>query len=75
MTELISMPAISSDQQEDQLVSILDEDDQQVIYRLLAKKYHPDVCKNGGEKMARINQMFKKQKWKEDGFDPDSEGG
>jgi hypothetical protein len=45
----------------DPLLSLLDEDDVQRIYKLLAKKYHPDT---GGDsdKMARINQIFTKRK-------------
>jgi hypothetical protein len=42
----------------DPFLSLLDKDDIQAVYRLLAKKYHPD--KQGGDagKMARINQIF-----------------
>ena len=41
----------------DPLLSLLDKEDLQVIYRILAKRHHPD---RGGdaEKMARINQIF-----------------
>lgn len=41
----------------DPLLSLLDKDDIQALYRVLAKKYHPD---RGGDadKMARINQIF-----------------
>lgn len=45
----------------DPLLSLLDQDDIQKIYKVLVKKYHPDV---GGDsnKMARINQVFSKMK-------------
>ena len=45
----------------DPLLSLLDEEDIQKIYKLLAKKYHPDI---GGDadKMAKINQIFTKMK-------------
>jgi hypothetical protein len=41
----------------DPLLSLLDKDDIQTIYRVLAKKYHPDKGGDAG-KMARINQIF-----------------
>jgi hypothetical protein len=42
----------------DPLLSLLDKDDIQAIYRLLAKKYHPDKQGGDGDKMARINRIF-----------------
>ena len=45
----------------DPLLSLLDKEDIQKIYKMLAKKYHPDI---GGDadKMARINRIFTKMK-------------
>lgn len=42
----------------DPFLSLLDKDDIQAVYRILAKKYHPD--KQGGDvgKMAKLNQIF-----------------
>lgn len=42
----------------DPLLSLLDEEDINKIYKMLARKYHPDMG-GEGDKMARINQIFK----------------
>ena len=41
----------------DPLLSLLDKEDIQAIYRLLAKRHHPDRGGDAG-KMAKINQLF-----------------
>lgn len=43
----------------DSLLAILPKEDQKEIYRMLAKKYHPDRNPNGHQMMAKINTIFK----------------
>lgn len=52
-------PMLTSQNGGDPLLSLLDEDDINKIYKMLARKYHPDM---GGEGtlMAKINQLFSK---------------
>ncbi len=57
LTDLISVPPQNGTK--DILLSILDKDDHNLIYRLLAKKYHPDLNQGDGEMMAKINVIFK----------------
>ncbi len=44
----------------DPLLSLLDKEEIQQVYILLAKRNHPDITKGDGEKMAKINEVFKK---------------
>jgi len=46
----------------DSLLSLLDQQDIKEIYRMLAKKYHPDVNPTFADKMAKINVIFKEVK-------------
>jgi hypothetical protein len=49
---------IYSSEAKDSLLSLLDAEDMSKILRLLSLKYHPDINKDGGEKMAEINSIF-----------------
>lgn len=51
-------PMIASQNGGDPLLSLLDEEDINKIYKMLARKYHPDMG-DGSDRMARINQIFK----------------
>lgn len=54
-------PMIASQNGGDPLLSLLDEDDINKIYKLLAKRHHPDI---GGDPnlMAKINVIFSKHR-------------
>ena len=54
-------PMLTSSNGGDSLLSLLDEEDINKIYKLLARKYHPDMG-DGSDKMAKINQIFSKKK-------------
>ena len=57
-----SAPTISNPISADPLLSLLDKEDVDRIYKMLVKKYHPDVASGDGDKMARINQLFRSVK-------------
>jgi len=44
----------------DELRAILSQDDMKTVFRALAKKHHPDVDGNDGEKMKKLNAVFEK---------------
>src|SRR3990172_1821467 len=39
----------------DSLLTLLTKDDLTALYKVLAKRYHPDLNKNSGDAMSRIN--------------------
>ena len=59
LTDILNPPPIQQNGvAKDTLLSLLDKEDINAIYRLLAKKYHPDLG-GDGEKMSKINELFK----------------
>jgi len=59
LTDILNPPPIQQNGvAKDTLLSLLDKEDINSIYRLLAKKYHPDLG-GDGEKMSKINELFK----------------